>query len=65
MKIALLPQRVLNSYNTNMKGPEKTDIYKDGDFVIRFVDCDPDAIGNDCERELDPFYKKWRAVASN
>jgi mannan polymerase II complex MNN11 subunit len=42
-----------------VKGPEKTDIYKDGDFVIRFSGCDLSTGSRNCEIELEPYYKKW------
>ncbi|KAL8993630.1 MAG: hypothetical protein Q9169_006205 [Polycauliona sp. 2 TL-2023] len=55
-KLALLPQNLLNSYNTDIpsRGGAAA-IYKDGDFIVRLVGCDTDPNRN-CEGE----FEEWR-----
>jgi mannan polymerase II complex MNN11 subunit len=60
-KLALIPQRQINSYTVEIdsKGGAKT-TYKPNDFLVRPVGCEKDGQRN-CERELDVWYKSWRA----
>ncbi|KZF19942.1 glycosyltransferase family 34 protein [Xylona heveae TC161] len=55
-KLALVPQRLLNSYNADASG---AGAYKPGDFVINFPNCDMDG-GKSCEEELEPYFIEWR-----
>jgi mannan polymerase II complex MNN11 subunit len=57
-KLALIPQRIMNSYNTGEAAADGT--YKDGDFVIRFAECEKS--GRDCAAEAAPFDKQWKGV---
>ncbi|KAL8710754.1 MAG: hypothetical protein Q9220_004772 [cf. Caloplaca sp. 1 TL-2023] len=57
-KLALVPQRLLNSYNVDIASRGGKDaMYKDGDFVVRLVGCDTDA-NRDCEKEFDEFSER-------
>lgn len=59
-KLALVPQKLLNSYNVDIKSRGgKEAMYKKGDFVIRMVGCDIDANRN-CEREFNQYYDEWK-----
>ena len=51
--MALIPQRLLNTYNIDMasRGGAKA-VYKEGDFVVRMVGCETDPARN-CEREFE------------
>ena len=63
-KLALVPQRLLNSYNVDIasRGGNKA-MYGDNDFIIRLVACELDA-NRDCEREMDTQYQKWKKLVS-
>jgi mannan polymerase II complex MNN11 subunit len=51
---------MLNAYSRG-DAAGKTDVYKDGDFVIHFAGCDGlDA--PDCEAEAEPFSRQWRTI---
>jgi mannan polymerase II complex MNN11 subunit len=58
LKLALVPQRIMNSYNRapqSPKGLQQNGLYEEGDFVVHFWGCDKDKT-RDCEAELDPFW---------
>ncbi|KAI9735725.1 MAG: hypothetical protein M1818_006333 [Claussenomyces sp. TS43310] len=57
-KLALIPQRTMNAYS---KGEGASVIYKDGDFVITFANCNA-ANYADCEIEADTFQRQWRTI---
>ncbi|KAL8722433.1 MAG: hypothetical protein Q9181_007490 [Wetmoreana brouardii] len=60
-KLALIPQRLLNSYNVDIASRGGKDaMYKDGDFVVRLVACEADPNRN-CEKEFEEYYDKWKA----
>lgn len=53
--MAIVDQRVLNSYSKGTKGVE----YKDGDLAVRLPECL--AVGPQaCESEAQPFVHQWR-----
>jgi mannan polymerase II complex MNN11 subunit len=59
-KLALIPQRIINSYSKDNNG----EAYKDGDIAVRFPDCgqkDP----HDCESESSRFAQQWRTSFKN
>ncbi|KAL4792138.1 galactosyl transferase GMA12/MNN10 family-domain-containing protein [Aspergillus venezuelensis] len=56
--LALVPQRVINSYSKDSPGAGVDGTYKDGDLVVRFFGCDTDPTRN-CEWEMEPYYKFW------
>lgn len=59
--MAIVDQRVLNSYAKGTKDEE----YKDGDLVIRFPDCSAaEAAGQEraCEIQSLAFAQAWRRV---
>ena len=59
-KLALVPQRLLNSYNVDIGSRGgKGVMYKEGDFVERLVGCELDQNRN-CEREMDLIYQQWK-----
>lgn len=63
-KLALIPQRLLNSYNIEVESRGgKGAMYKEDDFVVRFIGCELDSNRN-CEKEMDPFYEQWKKTVS-
>ena len=56
-RMAIVDQRVLNSYAKGTKEEE----YKDGDLVIRFPDCAA-AGERACETQSLAFAQAWRRV---
>lgn len=56
-KLALIPQRILNSYTT---GPAEG-IYNEGDFIANFHGCQRDAARN-CEEESQHLMIRWREI---
>ncbi|OBT85280.1 hypothetical protein VE02_06514 [Pseudogymnoascus sp. 03VT05] len=64
-RLSIVPQHIMNSYSrapTATTG--KTEVYKEGDFVVNFADCDT-ASQPKCEDEAKPFSKKWRQAFSS
>ncbi|KAL6238148.1 hypothetical protein BDW75DRAFT_237650 [Aspergillus navahoensis] len=57
-RMALIPQRVINSYSEDSTRAAVDGTYKDGDLVIRFFGCNTDPKRN-CEREMEPYYILW------
>jgi len=53
--MAIVDQRLLNSYSKGSRGEE----YKDGDLVVRFPDC-AGAGENACETQSQAFAQAWR-----
>ncbi|KAI9839583.1 MAG: hypothetical protein M1819_002209 [Sarea resinae] len=55
-KLALVPQRTINSYSVDAADHDDNGLYRDGDFVVHFEGCD---LGGkrDCEKELAPYYQ--------
>ncbi len=61
-KLALIPQKLLNSYNVDIESRGGRDaMYKTGDFVVRLVACELDSSRN-CEREFDKYYEEWKLL---
>ncbi|MCJ1362944.1 hypothetical protein MMC16_002050 [Acarospora aff. strigata] len=63
-KLALVPQRIMNAYNTLSPSQAGSDLYKDDDFVVRFAGCEVDSKRN-CEQEMGGYYEKWRSTWRN
>ncbi|KAG6986417.1 hypothetical protein G7Y79_00095g101310 [Physcia stellaris] len=64
-KLALIPQRLLNSYGVDISSRGgKEAMFKDDDFVVRFVGCELDSNRN-CEQEMEPYYNQWKARWGN
>ncbi|KAK0635011.1 galactosyl transferase GMA12/MNN10 family-domain-containing protein [Bombardia bombarda] len=59
-KLALVDQRIMNSYSKGGKGAE----YKDGDIAVRFIDCTPQG-DKSCESESQRFAQQWRISFKN
>lgn len=59
-RLAIVPQRILNAYSRGDTGA-KTQVYKDGDFIINFAGCDGPE-GHKCETEAEPFLMQWRTI---
>lgn len=60
-KLALIPQRTLNTYNTDIASRGGADaLYQDGDFVVRLVGCNTDA-ARSCEAEFEAMRVKLGA----
>ncbi|KAL4909052.1 hypothetical protein BDW74DRAFT_174268 [Aspergillus multicolor] len=57
-RLALVPQRVINSYSKDSPQAAVDGTYKDGDLIIRFFECDTDPKRN-CEKGMDPYYNLW------
>ncbi|KAK2001848.1 galactosyl transferase GMA12/MNN10 family protein [Colletotrichum falcatum] len=53
-KLAIVPQKIFNSYNRYEKG----EIFQDGDLVVRAAGCTKSG-ERACEAELDSYNKKW------
>lgn len=63
-KIVLVPQRIMNSYNSNFsfgdQGPQTdSGLFQEGDFLVRFYGCGTTA-GRDCEKEMMFYYETWQ-----
>lgn len=56
-KLALVPQRIINSYTT---GPTEG-LYNEGDFVANFHGCIRDN-QRDCEKEIQPLLTRWKEI---
>ncbi|KAI9849030.1 MAG: hypothetical protein M1837_005921 [Sclerophora amabilis] len=61
-KLALVPQRTINSYNSDSVGKQDNILYQEGDFVIHLAGCNVETKRN-CETELETFYPLWEAAA--
>ena len=48
-KLALVPQKMMNSYMKPNQGPSASGLFSVGDFVANFVGCD--TLPRDCEKE--------------
>ena len=60
-KLALVPQRLLNSYGVDISSRGgKEAMFKDDDFVVHFVNCELDTNRN-CEQEMEPYYNQWKS----
>ncbi|KAJ9665552.1 putative alpha-1,6-mannosyltransferase mnn11 [Coniosporium apollinis] len=55
-KLALVPQRIMNSYVKDEKGNNAGGVYQDGDFVAHFYGCDK--APRHCEEEMAPSFAK-------
>lgn len=56
-KLALIPQRTFNAYNTGREEGQ----YHDGDLVIHFHGCDEvPSNKRDCEKEMEPMFLRWK-----
>jgi mannan polymerase II complex MNN11 subunit len=55
-KLAIVPQRVLNSYSTTKDG----ELYQEGDLVVRFAACTHDAGDNNCVDDAKRYVSRWR-----
>lgn len=63
-KLALVPQKVLNSYVKEAVVQEGATVtvdgtYSEGDFVANFHGCNTDPTRS-CEREMEPLITRWR-----
>ncbi|KAL9087862.1 MAG: hypothetical protein Q9165_006424 [Trypethelium subeluteriae] len=59
-KLALVPQRILNSYLRDPDGGTEG-AYAEGDFVVNFFGCDI-AGDRNCEEEMTPMITRWREI---
>lgn len=57
-RMALVPQRIMNSYTHGEKDGEK---YHDGDFIANLHGCLEDA-NRDCEQEARPLYEHFASI---
>ncbi|KAI4600296.1 hypothetical protein KJ359_000650 [Pestalotiopsis sp. 9143b] len=55
-KMAIIPQRLLNSYHK----PKHGEVYEDGDFVLRLAGCIKGNGDNNCAEEAKNYAPKWK-----
>ncbi|KAI0137274.1 galactosyl transferase GMA12/MNN10 family-domain-containing protein [Xylariales sp. AK1849] len=60
-KLAVIPQRLLNSYAK----PKHGEVYEDGDLAVRFPACTRSAGNNNCIEQGKTFESKWRESFKN
>ncbi|KAK5120279.1 hypothetical protein LTR85_006485 [Meristemomyces frigidus] len=60
-KLALVPQRILNSYTRDTGSGNGDGLYQEGDFVANFHGCHRDQSRN-CEEEMGPLMTRWREL---
>ncbi|KAK4634845.1 hypothetical protein CLAFUW4_01333 [Fulvia fulva] len=60
-KLALVPQRALNSYTREVGTSTPEGLYQEGDFVANFHGCQRDP-ARDCEQEMGPLISRWREL---
>lgn len=54
-KLTLVPQNIMNSYHEKIsKVAQPAGVYKTGDFIITFGDCEEG--GKKCEDEMKPYF---------
>ncbi|KAH9815350.1 glycosyltransferase family 34 protein [Teratosphaeria destructans] len=58
-KLALIPQRIINSYTSSNSG--EAGQYQEGDFIANFHGCARDSSRN-CEQEMAPLMVRWREL---
>lgn len=63
-RLALIPQRMINSYSPLSPKPGSNGVYHDGDFVIRFKDCEAGG-QRDCQKEMEPYFELWAKKTGN
>ncbi|KAF2090269.1 glycosyltransferase family 34 protein [Saccharata proteae CBS 121410] len=56
-KLALIPQRTMNSYTRDTTGKNADGMYDDGDFIASFPGCDTGS-QNTCEMDMAPWFSK-------
>ncbi|KAI1922097.1 putative alpha-1,6-mannosyltransferase mnn11 [Ophidiomyces ophidiicola] len=63
-KLALVPQRLLNAYSPVSQKPSPDGVYREGDFIIRFKDCE---VGSNlkCENQMDAYFQQWLRKAGS
>ena len=57
-KLGVIPQRILNAYPKGTSAAGTNGTYEEGDFLIRFLDCD-DGEALSCEKQMAPYYRRW------
>jgi len=57
-KLALVPQKILNSYMKPSQGPSASGLFSVGDFVANFVGCD--ILPRDCEKEMESLLQNLK-----
>ncbi|EER23594.1 galactosyl transferase GMA12/MNN10 family protein [Coccidioides posadasii C735 delta SOWgp] len=63
-RLALVPQRILNSYSPQSSKPAASGKYREGDFLIRFKGCEAGGQRN-CEQEMEPYFQEWAKKTGN
>ncbi len=56
-KMAIVPQRIINSYSHALTGER----YMEGELVVRFPGCQKTG-DNSCENEAEPWLPQWQAA---
>ena len=57
-KLALVPQRTMNSYSSQSKSAAEDGKYKEEDFIVHLAGCDTEPRRN-CEKEMESYWKMW------
>ncbi|KAK3110246.1 putative alpha-1,6-mannosyltransferase mnn11 [Teratosphaeriaceae sp. CCFEE 6253] len=62
-KLALVPQRTMNSYTREAGGASAGEdgLYHEGDFTANFHGCQRDG-ARDCEQEMAPLMTRWKEL---
>jgi mannan polymerase II complex MNN11 subunit len=63
-RLALVPQRIFNSYSPTSVNASADGKYKENDFLIRFYGCERDD-KRDCEKEMEPYWRLWAKKTGN
>ncbi|KMU88884.1 alpha-1,2-galactosyltransferase [Coccidioides immitis H538.4] len=63
-RLALVPQRILNSYSPQSSKAAASGKYREGDFLIRFKGCEAGGQRN-CEQEMEPYFQEWAKKTGN
>ena len=58
-KLALIPQRFINSYGQDVPSRGTKARWEEGDFIVRIPGCEKDSKLN-CEDLINPFYNTWK-----
>ncbi|EGC43244.1 alpha-1,2 galactosyltransferase [Histoplasma capsulatum var. duboisii H88] len=64
-KLALIPQRIFNSYTTESPSLVPDSLFNDGDFIIRFLGCDLPKAKKTCEEQMEIYWTKWARETNN
>ncbi|EEH40653.1 alpha-1,2-galactosyltransferase gmh3 [Paracoccidioides lutzii Pb01] len=64
-KLALVPQRIFNSYTPESPSLTPDSLFNNGDFVVRFLGCDAPEAQKTCEQQMEIFWTQWARNTNN